>query len=342
MKYFYYKNKNLFGPLPLEDLVKVITSKTLVKDDKNEWKLAVEYPEIASKMELLNVYPEQIVIPPLPTKRGTVQPKPNDKDSNSTNPKFPPPLQKSDEPKNADNKKTTSTNNNDHKSTPPTLPQQKNKPQSEGIRPPLTSQHYEKSKTNNYTQPISSNKVPESASAKRSSINTANKPTNGGRKMAFFLLIIGIFAGLFLLKENSKNSSNSRFQQEQSQYNETEDEINDEENSDESPRYNEENSNESPEYNEEERRSIDETTDNTSGNYNETDDNVDAVTNTLIDMLISVKRECKCCGRQFSPSTGYNDEGQSPTLDGSDRCTSGQTEYCSEKCYNKFDYGNCE
>lgn len=81
---------------------------------------------------------------------------------------------------------------------------------------------------------------------------------------------------------------------------------------------------------------------NTSNDNNETDEQVDAATNTVIEMLISAKRECKCCVSQFSPRIGYNSEGQSPTLGGSDWCPSGQTEYCSEKCYNKFASGNCE
>ena len=255
MEYYYYKNKNLFGPLPLEDLLKVITSKTLVKDDKNEWKLAIEYPEIASKMELLNDYPQQIVVPSLPTKRGTEEPKPNENDSNSATPKLPPPLKKSDEPKNTDNIKTTNTKNNDNKSNPPSLPKQNNKPRSDGTPPPLIKKSIEKSKANNYTQPISSNDSSSSATTKRSSINTAIKPKSGGKKIALLLFSVGIIAGFFLLKENSSSSSNMRFQQEQRQYDETDDEINDEENSNESRRNNEENSNESQKYYEEERTS---------------------------------------------------------------------------------------
>jgi hypothetical protein len=253
MEYFYYKNENLFGPLPLEDLVKVITSKTLVKDNKNEWKLAIEYPEIASKIELLNVYPEQIVVPPLPTKRVAEQSKSNDNVSNSAKLKVPPPLKKSDEPKNADSKKKSNTNNSVNKHTPPELPHQKNKSRSVGTPPPLTKNINEKSKANKYTQPVSNNNASSTTNAKRSSISTANKTTNGGRKIALFLIIIGIFAGLFLLQENSSSNSNRRIHQEKIQYDETEDVIDDVENSNESPRYNEGNSNESQRYKEKER-----------------------------------------------------------------------------------------
>lgn len=110
MEYYYFKNEKLFGPLPLEDLVKVITSKTLVKDYKNEWKLASEYPEITSKMELLNVFPEKTIIPPLPNKNQRIERQASNKINYKTS---PPSLKKKNE--------SLSSNDLDKKIVPPIL-----------------------------------------------------------------------------------------------------------------------------------------------------------------------------------------------------------------------------
>ena len=84
-------------------------------------------------------------------------------------------------------------------------------------------------------------------------------------------------------------------------------------------------------------------TDDNSSSINSTkEQQVDEMTNSVIGAIITSKKVCKCCGSTFSPYSGYSDEGKSPTKGGSDWCTSGQTEYCSEKCYYKFINGNCD
>ena len=307
MKYFYYKNKSLFGPLPLEDLVKVITSKTLVKDDKNEWKLAIEYPEIASKMELLNVYPEQIVIPPLPTKRGTVQPKPNDKDSYSTNPKFPPPLKKSDEPKNTDNKKTNSTNNNDHKSTPPKLPLAPSRPQNA-------------SKTQ---------LSPNSRTA-----NTVITQTGNNGKGKLFLFVIGIAAALIAIISIRNGSGNDIPLDRGHTFHYSDDDS--EENDVGSPEPEAQSTPEPEPYAYDESNNYQQ-----SGNSEEnTEDKVNVVTNGLIGGFLLTPKETKICFRNGCTNTiswgnGWTHQ-YSESYNGNCHTLNGlRGEYCSQPCCEK-------
>jgi hypothetical protein len=230
MKYYYFKNDDIIGPLPLEDLLKCITRKTLVKDNRNEWKLAIEFPEIASKIEILNVDTKQIVIPPLPNIRNNEQSKPNDNEWISHS-----PLEKSAAPKIVNNEKMSNSNNIDIINEPPALPQKKEKSKSVEMPPLLFKNIDEESKADTYTHPVSDTNLSSFANDIRSSKGTAIKSTIGGRKIALLLFVLGIFAGAFLLQENSSSYPNRIIHQEQVQYEEAEDVIDDEENSNESP-----------------------------------------------------------------------------------------------------------
>lgn len=53
-------------------------------------------------------------------------------------------------------------------------------------------------------------------------------------------------------------------------------------------------------------------------------------------VIFGFERKCKYCGNSFNSKRGFNDEGKSPALNGSEWCPSGQTVFCSRKCYNEW------
>jgi hypothetical protein len=72
------------------------------------------------------------------------------------------------------------------------------------------------------------------------------------------------------------------------------------------------------------------------------EEEINEATNAIIGALLGAKRQCRCCGVAFLPMTGYNEYGQSPTLNGSENCSSGQTVFCSDKCYNTSYHNECQ